>query len=573
MTYHPDSFPLTQYLRRTIPELVAPIETILWAAWKPGDDTPDALADIYIGFYIMAVQFANVDKDISEIEAALLRDVQELFEPELGGILFWDMDIIELHDRMREVVRKDPKTYSRIRIPYVVTLLEVYDDENGTDYAAKARAMYFRFANAIVKADGKITKQEETALSSFKEMLYPSSVVVATADEEEETVVKSYEANKEEKPRSLDELLQELNSLVGLEAVKTDVIELVNFIKVQQLRQSKAMATVPISRHLVFYGNPGTGKTTVARLLSQIYKSLNVVSRGHLVETDRSGLVAGYVGQTALKVKEMVTKALGGILFIDEAYALTGDDQNYGQEAIDTLIKLMEDHRDDLIVVVAGYPDKMNKFLLSNPGLKSRFNKFLSFEDYNPSQLVKIFELFCKNSDFQLSEEARKKVLAIFQVLHVMRDETFGNARLARNVFERTINNQASRIISMTNVTEEILSTIEAVDIPGEVELHTIGKTESVIAADQGDRNQARVTLVEAIKHDPRNLQAWLQLSELVDKPEQAIDCLERVLKLDPSNKLAQQRLEQLRARPQHAEFQSTRDLFQGQDRFERERR
>ena len=249
---------------------------------------------------------------------------------------------------------------------------------------------------------------------------------------------------------------------------------MVNFLKVEKMRESRGISSVAISRHLVFYGNPGTGKTTIARLLAQIYKSLNILSKGHLVETDRSGLVAGFVGQTAIKVQEVVNKALGGILFIDEAYALKGEGQDYGGEAIDTLLKLMEDNRDNLIVVVAGYTDKMSKFLLSNPGLKSRFNKYLSFEDYNPSQLEKIFSNFCNEAGYILTKEAGDKILGIFQLMYNIKDETFGNARLARNIFEQSISNQANRIVSLTDISDATLSSIDAIHIPGEVQIHTI---------------------------------------------------------------------------------------------------
>jgi stage V sporulation protein K len=256
---------------------------------------------------------------------------------------------------------------------------------------------------------------------------------------------------------------------VGLSVVKNDVAQLVNFLKVQQLRKTKGMQVQPVSRHLVFYGNPGTGKTTVARLVSQIYKALGILSNGHLVETDRAGLVAGYIGQTALKVQELVQKALGGILFIDEAYTLaSGDAQDFGREAIDILLKLMEDHRDDLIVVVAGYTDKMEIFLSTNPGMRSRFNKYLRFDDYSPPDLLQITKLFCSQAHYKLSASAERKLLEMFTELYSHRDETFGNGRLARNIFEQTISRQGNRIISLNKIDDVILSTIEEGDLPME---------------------------------------------------------------------------------------------------------
>ena len=248
--------------------------------------------------------------------------------------------------------------------------------------------------------------------------------------------------------------------------VKKDVAALVNFLRVQQLRRTKTLPTTPIALHHVFYGNPGTGKTTVARLLSAIFRALNLLSKGHLVETDRSGLVAGYVGQTALKVRELADQALGGILFIDEAYSLAGQGQDYGQEAIETLLKQMEDHRDDFVVIVAGYTEKMKHFLASNPGLRSRFTRFLSFSDYTPEELIAIFELFCQRNGYNLSVEAKDKLKTLFTAAYMSRDETFGNARDVRTVFERAIENLANRVVSLTTIDGHALITIETEDIP-----------------------------------------------------------------------------------------------------------
>lgn len=275
------------------------------------------------------------------------------------------------------------------------------------------------------------------------------------------------EEEKKDQQEELEKKLQEFMDMVGLASVKKEVNSLVNLIRIQKIREAQGLKNTAVSKHMVFSGNPGTGKTTVARILADIYKNLGVLSKGQLVEVDRSGLVKGYLGQTATKVREVVEEAMGGILFIDEAYTLTvgKSDGDFGQEAVDTLLKAMEDHRDDLIVIVAGYPDLMEQFLESNPGLKSRFNKFIFFEDYTVEEQLEILESMCKKQEYKLSGEAKSFVADCFARRMMQMPENFANARDVRNFLEQAITNQATRLIQVTNPTREQLLTIEPVDL------------------------------------------------------------------------------------------------------------
>ncbi len=351
------------------------------------------------------------------------------------------------------------------------------DLRRGTSHAWRYYLAAIDMAHAVFALDDHPSHAELTAVERFRSMLLramdqagvprpggPPAPATGTAGGEAMPATAEPE-EPVEPPRPLEELLAELDGLVGLAAVKAEVKLVTNLLRVEKLRTERGMPVVDHSRHLVFTGNPGTGKTTVARLLAQIYRTLGVVKKGQLVETDRSGLVAGYIGQTSIKVKETFAKALGGVLLIDEAHALArGQERDFGHEAIDMMVKLMEDHRDEVVVIVAGYPDEMATFLDANPGLRSRFPKTIYFDDYSNEELQQIFDGMAAKSHYKPTEEARKKVFDY--VAARPRDRGFGNARLVRNLFEAAVSAQASRVVELGDVSDEVLVTLEPDDIP-----------------------------------------------------------------------------------------------------------
>jgi hypothetical protein len=426
------------------------------AQMQPGADQP-AAHDVLLEAYNLACAFIDADGLHTDEELwALIETFGPRFDTQLGGATPAD-------------VRKARLVVGRaqwLKTPSLLFEILLGDDHrHHTRNTWRYYTLALDIAHTVSSIDAHPSMDELKAIEDFRGMLLhrmdnwevprPGTLgdgTVANSAGSAAGASASSDQVAADQPdlppaRPIDSLLAELDGLVGLAPVKAEVKLVTALLQVQRLRKKRGLPVVESSHHLVFTGNPGTGKTTVARLLAQIYRTLEVVSKGQLVESDRSQLVAGFVGQTAIQVRDVVTKALGGVLLIDEAYALArGDEHDFGQEAIDTLVKLMEDHRDELAVIAAGYPDEMHEFIESNPGLRSRFPKTIDFPDYATDELVAIFGGMCQEASYKPTPEAVERVRAWFD--SQPRDKGFGNARLARNLFEAACARQAERLMA-----------------------------------------------------------------------------------------------------------------------------
>jgi hypothetical protein len=443
-----------------VDELVPAIEEL--AATVPGFDVGRLRSDVVVDAYNLACGFIDADERHTDEELwALISAFGHRMPTQLGRAAPADVRQAGLLIGRRSAL-DDPSA--------LLDVLVRADAGDGGDRAVRYARLGAQIGHVVAAIDLLPTRNELEAIDGFRAMVYQAigTVVVPRLGNDPSQsggVDQDVAADALPPARDLDDLLDELDALVGLEEVKREVRLVANLLRVEQIRRERGLPVVDQSRHLIFTGNPGTGKTTVARLLAQIYRTLGVVERGHLVEADRAGLVAGFVGQTAKRVVDAFDRADQGVLLIDEAYSLArGGENDFGREAIDTMVKLVEDRRDRVVVILAGYPDEMATLVDTNPGMESRFPRTIQFPDYSNDELLAIIESLGRQGRYRLDESACAAVRA--WLVAQPRDQGFGNGRLARNLFEQAVANQASRLVAIDNPTDDQLTTLTSADIP-----------------------------------------------------------------------------------------------------------
>jgi len=395
---------------------------------------------------------------------AYLVNANHLISGLQGNDLETKIKITDYFDNMKEIQLPSGFILKALDIKSNAFLLKAYKE------------FIIQFSHSVIAADQNISNNEMSAITEitsqvnsgeFGDLIVENNVVASNSTTN--NIVGNSAGQKNEKDEKIEDVLAELESFTGMEGIKRDVRSLINLLKIQKQRESQGLSVLKPSLHMVFTGPPGTGKTTIARVMGRVFKALGVLEKGHIIETDRSGLVAGYVGQTAIKVDEVVQRSLNGMLFIDEAYTLSPSDgqDSFGQEAIDTLLKRMEDNRDSLVVIVAGYEEEMQRFIESNPGFKSRFNKYISFDDYKPEELIEIFKSIVQKNKYTATIELISLLQDKFSELYNSRTKSFGNGRVVRNLFEKIVENQSNRLASMDSaLTDQDLQTLLADDFP-----------------------------------------------------------------------------------------------------------